>query len=314
MSYNGGNIIAATDYMSFRGANAPSVSYTSDATATNKVAALIGVGYGQRGYGVTSTTLPSVVGNSSIVTATVWNNLRSAMSVINTHTGSGLTLQPVLSSGNLIVANDGRPSLSNVPALIAVLDANRFDIASGQSTTTSVLTSTKTDAWTNTVFHEFTVVFSFEDQARYFFNSGSKVQLAASRIDGTPGGVNPAITTMLSDMGNIFFGAINTTYTGTGGTASSIGYYGLTSTYQTVFAANGSGAFPDISYSVLARRENFTGQNGGNGSLVRFRAFFDISSYISEIADGTLTSSISSLRSTGAVNVSNPTYATALNL
>lgn len=314
MTYNSGNTIVATDYMSFRGANAPIVSYTSDASATNKVAALIGVGYGQRGYGVTSTVLPSVIANTSIVTATVWNNLRSAMSVINIHTGSGLTLQPVISSSNLIVANDGRPTLTNVPALISTLDNNRFNVGAGQSTTSNVLTSTKTVSWTNSVFHEFIMGFAVEDQARYFFNTGGKIRLTASRIDGTPGGVNDALTSMLSAMGNVFFGAVNSTYSGTGGTVSSIGYYGLTSTYQTVFIANGTGAFPNISYSLLARRENYTGLNGGNGSLIRYRAFFDISNYIAEIADGTLTSSVSSVRSTGAINISNPTYSTTLNL
>jgi hypothetical protein len=314
MAYNGGNTIVATDYMSFRGVNAPSVSYTSDAAATNKVAALIGVGYGQRGYGLTTTTLPSVIGNSSIVTATVWNNLRSAMSVINNHTGSGLTLQPTVSAGTLIVANDGRPTLTNVSALISTLDTNRFNVGVGQSTSSNVLVSTKTVSWTNSVFHEFTVIFAVEDQARYFFNTGGKVQLSATREDGTPGGVNDVLTSMLSDMGIVSFSAVNTEYSGTGGTPSAVGYYNLTNAYQTVFVANGSGAYPNISYSVLAKRENFVGQNGGNGSLLRFRAFFDISNYISEIADGTLTSSIASVRSSGAVNITNPTFATTLNL
>lgn len=315
MTYNVGNTIAATDYMSFRGANAPSVSYASDASAINKVAALIGVGFGQRGYGVTSTTLPTVVGNSSIVTATVWNNLRSAMSVINTHTGSGLTLQPVVSTGNLIVANDGRPALTNIPALISTLDNNRFNVGAGQTTTTSnVLVSTKTVAWTNSVVHEFTIIFGVEDQARYFFNTGGKIQLSASRTGGTPGGVNDVITSMLSAMGTVTFTATDTSYSGTGGTGSTIGYYDLTNVYQTAFSMPGSGAYPNISYSVLARRENFAGQNGGNGSLVRFRAFIDISDYVAEIADGTLISSISSIRSTGAIVVSNPTFSTVQNL
>ncbi len=314
MAYSGGNLIAANDYMSFRGSSSPAVSYPSDIAATGKVAALIGVGYGQRGYGVTSTTLPGVTANTTVATATVWNNLRSAMSVIDTHTGSGVTLQPVVARGNIIVANDGRPSLVNIGNIIATLDNDRFNMGVGQSATALMLTSTRSTAWTNTLFHEFTVIFGVEDQARYFFNSGGKIRFVAARDGGTAGGVNTVLTSMLSSMGQINFSAINTTYTGTGGTSSSIGYYNLTGTYQTVFTAVGSGAFPNISYSVLARRENFTGQNGGNGSLLRFRAFFDISNYISEIADGNLSSSISSVRSIGAINAINPTFATIVNL
>lgn len=314
MTYNAGNLITATDYMSFRGANAPSVSYTSDVSATSKVAALIGVGYGQRGYGITTTTLPSVISNTSIATATVWNNLRSAMVVLNTHTGSNLTLQPTVSTSNVIVANDGRPGLVNVDNLISTLDTNRFMVGVGQSISTVMITDVTSAAWTNSIYHEFTVSFAVEDRARYFFNSGGEIQLTASRTGGIVNGINTAVSTMFSTMGTVSIGATNTTYTGTGGTASSIGYYGLTATYQAVFTMPGSGLFPDISYSVLARRENYVGQNGANGSLIRIRAFIDISSYISEIVDGNTESEITSFRTNDVVTVTNPTFNTTVSL
>jgi hypothetical protein len=314
MTYNAGNLITATDYMSFRGVNAPSVSYTSDASATSKVAALIGVGYGQRGYGVTTTTLPAVISNTSIATATVWNNLRSAMVVLNTHTGSGLTLQPVVSTNDIIVANDGRSGLVNVDNLISTLDTNRFMVDAGQNVSTIMITNTTSSAWTNSIYHEFTVGFALEDRARYFFNSGGKIQLNASRTGGTVNDINTAVSNMFTTMGTVSIGATDTTYTGTGGTTSSIGYYGLTATFQNVFTMPGSGLFPDISYSVLARRENYVGQNGANGSLVRIRAFIDISNYISEIVDGTTESKITSFRTNGVVTVTNPSFTTTVGL
>ena len=314
MTYSAGNVIVAGDYMSFRGANAPSVSYISSSSATGKVAALIGVGYGDRGYGLTTTTLPAAISNTTIVTATMWNNLRSAMSVLNTHTGSGLTLQPVLSIGNVVVANDGRSGLVNVSSLITALDNDRFNTGVGQSTSTVMITNVTNAAWTNSIYHEFTVVFGIEDRARYYFNSGGKIQLTASRTGGTVNSINTTLSSILTAMGTISINASSTSYTGTGGTVYNIGYYGLTATFQTVFTMPGTGAFPNISYSVLARRENYTGANGANGSLVRVRAFFDISDYISEIVDGATESEITSFRSAGAVTVTNPTFATTVSL
>lgn len=314
MTYSAGNTIVATDYMSFRGANAPSVSYTTNESATRKVAALIGVGYGSRGYGVTTTTLPAAIGNTTIASATMWNNLRSAMSVINTHTGSALTLQPSVTPGSLIVANDGRPGVVNVASLISTLDTSRFNVGPGQSVSTVMITNTRSASWTNSIYHEFVVSFGIEDRARYFFNTGGKIQLNASRTGGTVSGINTVLSNILTAMSTISINATSTTYSGTGGTASNLGYYNLTSSYQTVFTMPGTGAFTDISYSVLARRENYNGQNGGNGSTVRVRAFFDISNYISEIIDGVTESKITSFRTDGAITVTNPTFTTTVSL
>ena len=60
MTYAVGGIIQAADYNGFVGNTAVNVAYASDAAAQNKVAALIGVGYGTRGYGQTSTLLGDV--------------------------------------------------------------------------------------------------------------------------------------------------------------------------------------------------------------------------------------------------------------
>jgi len=60
MTYASGGLIQAGDYNGFVGNTAPSSAYTSSLAATDKVAALIGVGYGDRGYGQTSTNLAVV--------------------------------------------------------------------------------------------------------------------------------------------------------------------------------------------------------------------------------------------------------------
>lgn len=314
MTYAVNNTILASDYQNFRGSIAPNSAYGDNASATGKVAALIGVGYGTRGYGQTSVILPSVSVGSP-VTANNWNVLRDVMTTLDTHTGSALVLQPVVAKDQLITAQDGTSSRKNIASLITTLDTNRLNAAPAEMTLTSVLTSQRTSNWTTDIYHEFYVNFSTENNARYFFNSGGEVRLAASRTGGTSSAINTAITTMLTAMGVIRFGATQTTYTGTGGFVGAIGYFDLTDTYQQCFTHAGpAGTYSNISYTVTAKRENYAGLNGGNGSQIRFRATFGMGGYSGVTANGTLTSSISSYRSTGVVSIAAPSYATTVSI
>lgn len=310
MTYAVGNVIVASDFQTFRGSIGPASPYPDNPSATNKVAALIGTGYGTRGYGQ-STTLNGVA-TSDPVTAVQWNNLRNSMNAINIHTGSGLSLQSNVSVGGTIQALNGTLGRPNIPVLISSLDTNRMNFNVGQMTVSSVLTSTRSTTWFTQVYHEFTATFSSENQARYFFNTGSQVYLAASRTGGSASSLNTQMTQMLTDMGTIRVGAQSTTYTGFGGTTYPIGYYGLTGTYQTLFYHVGS--YSGISYTVQARAEGITGTNGGNGNVIRFQAIFATGLPSYDTLDGILTSSISQLLAGGVLTVSAPTYLTTVAL
>jgi hypothetical protein len=315
MSYSPGQTILAADFTAFRGSIAPSSPYPSLLEATRKVAALIGVGYGSRGYGQTSTTLNGVA-IGDIVTASTWNSLFSAMGSINIHTGSGLTVPASVLIGSPIQALNGSSGRPDLSTLIATLDSNRLLYSLGQMSLTSAISSVRTSAWSTQVTHEFTATFVNEDAARYFFNTGGQIYAAASRTGGSASALNNAMTTMLSNMGTIKVGANATTYTGTGGTVYPIGYYGLTNNYQTLFLHTGgsygySYGYSNISYTLRARVENISGANGGNGSTMRFQAIFATGypSYSYSI-DGILTSAISQLKAGGVLTVIAPSYAT----
>lgn len=317
MTYAIGQVIEAADFNNFRGANAIDVAYANDSAATNKIAALIGVGYGTRGYGQTSPAI-STVAVGDVISIAPWNSLFSGMSIINTHTGSGLSIPSTLTTGTIVEALTGSGGDLNIPSIISTLDSNRLTYSIAQMSLTSAITSTRTTSWTASVYHEFTVTFTDENQARYFFNSGGTIYVSASRSGGSSTTLNSAITTMLSDMGTIKFGATSTTYTGTGGTAYNIGYYGLTSSYQNVFYHPGPTSYSAPNYTLKARTENVTGTNGGNGTLVRFQALFETGisgpSYSYNSANGTLVSSVSQLKSSGTLTISSPTYANTVNL
>lgn len=314
MTYAVGQPIAAANFMSFRGANAPNQAYTSSASATNAVAALIGVGYACRGYGLTSTTLPAAI-TGQPVTASSWNSLYNAMSILNTYTGSGLTLPTTAVTGQPIQAEDGTSGRPNLPSLISTLDTNRLTPDPSQVSVTSELTSVRNTSWTVSVTHQFTMTFTTEDQARYFFNTGGKSYLSASRTGGSVTHINSSMSSLLSQMGTIQVGANTTTYTGSGGTAYSIGYYQLTTNFQTLFTHYGSAyGYSTISYSVQAKTNGPIGTTGGKGNIVTIQAIFatNLLGY-QDVLDGTLTSSVQQLMS-DTISVVGPTWSTTISL
>lgn len=314
MTYAVGSLIEATDYMGLRGPKAPSVAYADGTEAASKLAALIGVGFGNRGYGQTSTSFPAVsVGDT--ITAAQWNSLFSVLSTLNTHTGSLISLPASVNVGDQILAYDGSSGRPNVPAAVATLDSNRLQASLTQMALSSKLSSVRSTPWTVQVLHEFTVTFADEDQARYFFNSGGEIRLSASKTTVTSDPLNNAITQMLIDMGTIKFGANSTTQTGSGGVIPSvIGYYQLTGAYQTLLYQPGPVSYSSVSYTLEGRTESVLSANGGNGSVLRFRATFDTNAVGYSAVDGTLTSAVAQLIAAGAIVLSSPTYATIIDL
>jgi hypothetical protein len=281
---------------------------------TYAVAALIGIGYACRGYGLTCTCIPSApVGQP--ITASTWSALYNAIGILNTYTGSGLTIPATVSTGNLIQAQDGSGSRANLPVVISTLDTNRLTASISQITTTSELTSVRTTAWTTTVTHQFTMTFTSEDQARYFFNTGGKVYLSASRTGGSTTNINSSMTDLLNSMGTIQVGANTTSYTGSGGTTYNLGYYNLTTSFQTLFTHYGTTyGYSSISYIVQAQTNGPIGTTGGNGNIVTVQAIFatNLVGY-GDVLDGTLTSSIQQLKS-DTISVAAPTWATTIGL
>ena len=314
MTYNIGQPIAAINYMDFRGTYAPNIAYPNITAATDAIAALVGVGYGSRGYGQISTTLPSVITGQAI-TASQWNALYAAMSIINTQTGSALTLPTTVSAGQVIQAEDGSLSRPNLPNLISTLDSNRLNADISQMAITSELSSTTSTPWNTSIYHEFTLTFSTEDQARFFFNTGGNVYLAASRTGGSSSHINTDITTLLSQMGTIKMGATTTAYTGTGGTTYAVGYYSLTGAYRTLFTCYGTQyGYTGANYSIHARVENVAGNNCGNGTIIRMQAVISTGGLPSyDTVDGTLTSTINQL-SADVLTITPPSYTTTVPL
>ncbi len=292
MTYITGGPIQATDYNTF----------ATLASSMNEVYADLHPGattLPNAGYGYGQTALISVSAGNAVL-ATEWASLFNTMRNSGTHQGT--TVVPPLpisnpASGAVIEAFN---TPSTLASLVSTLRTNRFNVALGQSTLVSGTSYTQPGAvipWTNSLAWTAQVNVSTWNNARYFFNSGGSILLNGSY--STP--VTPEDiqwNAMLAAMSPLVFKANSTTpNSGTGGT--SIGFYGLTTTYQIVYTKTygGGGAYTNSYVKVEAKLNAVAGTNG----LIDFKVSLidgDATPAAKTIAT---TYQINSIKSSGAV-------------
>lgn len=310
MSYGQGLLIEAADFNTFRDA----------------VDEVYGVGNGDSGYGQSAITLPTVAGGTvELIKSVEWTALRNAIGTVASHQGTLVNIPPAseLEVAKIVKAYDSSHPSYNIPDAITDIAANRLIADAGSlSTTFDALISTRNTAWATSVSHVFTATFTTEDEARYFFNSGGRIELRASRTGGSATTQNAAWTSLLTGIGSIRMGASSTVSSNAVGTGSAIGYYGLTGTYQTIYTANytgGSTAYAANSYTVEARVDDGVipaGSNNDNGRFLRLRILFNDahSNIYADSVDGTLTSNVDLTRGTSFLSINPPALATTTAL
>jgi hypothetical protein len=156
--------------------------------------------------------------------------------------------------------------------LLALLQTNKFVLTDPLQYTIATGTSYNNvtagvTPWTNTLTWTYQVDFSSWNNARYFFNSGGNLRLNGS--------YSPIVSpedaqwdSMMTTMSPLIFDYSSTTpNTGSGGTA--IGFYNLTTAYQTLYLKtySGGGAYTNSFVQVEGKLNAAAGTNG----LVDFR-------------------------------------------
>lgn len=323
MAYSKGNSPKSTDYNTFIGATPVTSAYASSAAATNAVAALLGVGFGDRGYGQTTPPL-NTVASGSRMKAVDWANLRTACANIATYQG---TSTATLAPASDYVAGQTAKSTFDWVTYIASLDTNRFNTNGGASLTLTngSLTITRASTWGaggttpgDQIICEMTAAFPTEDAARYFFNTGGSLNviLAHSNVTTTQ---NQNWNTILSALGTISVGTHSTTRSGSGGTPKAIGYYELTGAYQTIFDGTniGTGAYTANSILVEGMYVSRAGVNGANGTTVKIRVTLTdghTNTFSDTVSSGTTATTGHKVASSGLLaNIVAPTWAAVTN-
>jgi len=265
------------------------------------IATVLGAGSGTLGYGQTVTSSQVAVGQK--ITAAQWIALRNDLLAARQHqTGNK-------ESGNLTLPNTG--------ILVKYSDWNAYyqyaqliqtnalvQPPAGQASLATLSSSQRTTAWNGTINHTVTLNFGSNANARYYFNSGSNIQFSANLtnipVDGSQAKGNDWAT-LLSNMGTITMNYNSTTNTGSGTPASSIGFYQLTTSPQTLFTkATSSPTYTPNQYDIYA-------QVDGTGSIITFTiSFQDLSGQpnapwgTDENVEGTLTSTVQGYYASGS--------------
>jgi len=306
-----GSQIAATDYNSLQS----SVSNILGNTSSDPT-----YGYGQ---GVTS----APVSSGNLITHTEWANLKTDILKIAGHQGTS-TDPTVIGLPSITLNKEIDTADVNVFAnVIPVITSNRYVSAqSSQETLTPDISSTRTASWGNpavpVVTHAFTLTFPDSNSARYFFNAGGTINFKASRTGGSTSPQN----TDWSDILSAFSGSNSVIFnynscTAVSGQNSSIGWYQLTSTPQTVYKKSGNGG--ESGGGVYASNDyhinmscDVTNNGTGTGKILYVTVYFsDTHTGGSDIVDGTLSSNIFITRPSGAnVSVVGPTGVNTVTL
>ena len=296
-----GQIIEASDYATIKA--------TADL--------VFGKSSGQSGYGQ-AVTSPNVTPGVA-ATAAQWLALRTDMVKARQHqTGVSVGTSNVTDGMNLLVPTSGDTitnELRNQFQLFAnTITTNKQLVAASQLSNEVLVVGTRTTAWNGVLTHAILITGASAgdgpvDNLRYFFNAGGSIRISASRAGGAATAKNISWTTLLSEMGTVVMDYTSTTYTGTSGIGSSIGWNDLTTTNQLIFQKNaGAGYYSANKYIVYARK------NSTESQLILTIQFADNDTGVTghtpghayltdENVDGVLTSQVNHFRPSGS-NVS----------
>lgn len=142
---------------------------------------------------------------------------------------------------------------NNLETKINNLRNNKNTIDVAQTSIHAGTTSQRTTSWSSTINTTIRYTFTDFDEARYFFNSGGAILLSLSLTGGSTGNANNWAN-LFSNIGTITFDFDDTNYSGSGGSPTAVGYYDLTTSYQNIFTATGTGAYTDNDLTIEALR------------------------------------------------------------
>ena len=203
------------------------------------------VGSGELYHGLGQSTINSVSVEQQI-TATQWNSLFTAMDNLANHTNDTLTSTAQRSTGDLIEIKS---------ALVADLVTLGASVQAGCPNATALTTSvaqqttTASARWNVSHIVEQSTTFNSANEMRWFFNQGGSIQINVTRTSNS-GDVasqkDQAIDDLIDSLGNFRIksqsseysndGSTNTNTLGDGSSAYdlNIGFYDLTTSYQTI--------------------------------------------------------------------------------
>jgi hypothetical protein len=235
-----------------------------------QVSNILGPGTGTSGYGQILNSIQIPAGR--LVSAADWERLKFDILSILLHQ-EGVT-------PNLITMLEGRvisAATSEAPAVYTAaavnIGTNKFNLAAGQFVTESRGTISRTwdsttspaTSWRVSISTTTTVSFNTADEARFFFNSGSKIRFSSSRTGGTDSAQNSSWTSLLNTAGTQSFGA---------NVPEAVNFYTLTNVDQFWYTVSASSPYTTNRFRIAARC-NITNNTNGGATSITFTATWE---------------------------------------
>ena len=272
-----------------------------------KIAAVLGTGSGDKGYG--QSVASAQVGAGDTVTAQHIANLHTDINKCIFHQTGAVSSNIVAPVATDVIEEDNstnKKGWAQYETEATTAESNRLTAHSSVMSTESEATNQRTDAWgssPDTVDATFTVTFASADIKRNFFNAGGEIHMGLALASGS-GSKGTSWTNLFSGAGTIKFRRTDTTCTGSG-TTTSIGNVDMTGSHQQIFSkAVGSGVYGENDFDITAKdnsstvlefvvtlRDDDSGDQTGTGGPV------------DENVGGTTTLTVSSFRPNNASGV-----------
>lgn len=242
-----------------------------------RIAAIIGQGSGDEGYGQARASSTAAVG--ATITAQDMVNLFTDMTKIRLHqTGSVPSEIASPSVGDTVEDSNAtsKEGYAQYESLSTTCQASRLTAAASQLGLQAGTSSQRTASWSTDINHIFTVTFggysvtngdgsvttiSGTEHMRVFFNAGGTINLSGSIGSGSST-INNDWRNLMTSVGTVVFGR-STTSNGSVGT--NYGYSNLPSGYTTIFNKTAS-AYSANDYLIEAQK---------SGAVLTFRVTFN---------------------------------------
>ena len=242
-----------------------------------RIAAVIGLGSGDEGYGQARASSTAAVG--ATITAQDMANLFTDMTKIRLHqTGSVPAEIAQPSVGDTVEDSNSTSKEGYVQyeSLSTTCQASRLSVAASQLGLQAGTSSQRTSSWSTDINHTFTVTFggysvtngdgstttvSGAEHMRVFFNAGGTINLSGTIGSGSTT-INNDWRNLMTSVGTVIFGR-STTSNGSVGT--NYGYSNLPSSFTTIFNKTAS-AYSANDYLIEANK---------NGAVLTFRVTFN---------------------------------------
>ena len=224
-------------------------AFVTNSSAPYGINHILGVGDGAYGLGQTEISDLAVAGET--ITATKWNSLFTAMDVVANQDNLSPTSTAARTAGDTIAAIAALTSdLANLASAVA---GGCVNASSGVTAAAADVTQTASQVYDQKHVSECSFTFLGGDEARWFFNAGGRLRVTITNTATNSTPKDNLIQGLIDQTGTFDLRATTSTITGTvtddtTGSDLTIGYYDLTTSYQTIHIITESTSTYSASY------------------------------------------------------------------